>query len=338
MHSSVLITGGAGFVGSHLSETLLDRGHRVTIIDDLSTGRFDNVAHLTNHPSFHFAIGSIMNEVVMDRLVSECDMIFHLAAAVGVELIVQDPVHVIETNVLGTHAVLKLAARYRRKILIASTSEIYGKGVRAPFREDDDVLLGPTTKARWSYSTSKAVDEFLGLAYHRQMGTPVVIFRLFNTVGPRQTGQYGMVVPRLMRQALLGESLTVYGDGTQTRTFCHVTDAVEAILALAVCPEADGQVFNIGSEEEISILDLAGRVLRIVDGESSRESAASDERISLIPYEEAYESGFEDLMRRVPDISKIQEYTGWRPTRTLEDILRDMVGCGGGEAATEAEP
>lgn len=343
-----LVTGGAGFIGSHLAEALLERGYHATIVDDLSTGTFDNIMHLVGHPRFHFAIDTITNEVVMDRLASECDLIFHLAAAVGVELIVEDPVRVIETNILGTHAVLKVANRYRRKILIASTSEIYGKGPGSPFREDDDLLLGPTTKSRWSYSTSKAVDEFLGLAYHRQKGLPVIIFRLFNTVGPRQTGQYGMVVPRFVGQALHGKALTVYGDGQQTRTFCHVKDAVDAVVRLAECPEAVGQVFNIGSEDEISILELARKVLGVVDasggGVPARGSAGqgvgrpdgnpSDraesggrkrERIVFLPYEEAYESGFEDLQRRVPDISKIRAYTGWEPVRSLEEVLVDIV-------------
>jgi UDP-glucose 4-epimerase len=324
---SVLVTGGAGFIGSHLTEVLLERGHPVTIVDDLLTGRFDNIAHLTDHPRFKFAIDSITNEVVMDRLVSECHTIFHLAAAVGVQLIVQDPVRVIETNILGTHAVLKLASRYRRKVLIASTSEVYGKGVVSPFREDDDLLLGPTTKARWSYSTSKAVDEYLGLAYHRQIELPVVIFRLFNTVGPRQTGQYGMVIPRFVQQALAGQALTVYGDGRQTRCFCHVQDVVAAIIGLSEFPAAVGKVFNVGSEEEISILDLARKVVEIVDTlqPNPPSSQTGEKRISFIPYAEAYDSGFEDLRRRVPDISKIRSYTGWGPTWMLEKILSDIV-------------
>lgn len=324
---SALITGGAGFIGSHLAEALLASGYRVTIIDNLSTGQIDNIAHLTDHPDFRFAIDNITNEVVMDRLVSECDVIFHLAAAVGVELIVRDPVQVIETNVLGTHAVLKAANRYRKKTLIASTSEIYGKNHHVPFREDDDRLLGATTKARWSYSSSKAVDEFLGLAYYQQKGLPVVIFRLFNTVGPRQTGQYGMVVPRFTQQALQGNSLTVYGDGQQTRCFCDVRDTVRAIVGLAECPEAVGQVFNIGATDEISILELARKVIRTLDELKVRPSVSDSESslIKFVPYEEAYQTDFEDMRRRVPDTSKIQQLIGWQPNYTLDETLKDIV-------------
>ena len=335
---SALITGGAGFIGSHLAEALLDEGYTVTIIDNLSTGSIENINHLTAHPRFHFAIDSITNDVVMDRLVSECDMIFHMAAAVGVDLIVRDPVHVIETNVLGTHAVLKAAARYRKKVLIASTSEIYGKSTQVPFKEDDDTLLGPTTKARWCYSTSKAVDEFLGLAYHRQMSLPVVIFRLFNTIGPRQTGQYGMVVPRLMQQGLKGEPLTVYGDGQQTRCFCDVRDTVRAIVGLAKSPEAVGQVVNIGSTEEISIYQLACHVIRLIDDlhiEPFRTGNEAD-RISFVPYEEVYQADFEDMRRRVPDTSKIQQLIGWMPERTLDETLTDIIASNTGDDALHA--
>lgn len=317
-----LITGGAGFIGSHLVEALLERGDRVTIIDDLSTGRFENIAHLVGHPRFHFAIDTITNEVVMDRLVSECDTIFHLAAAVGVSLIVNDPVRVIETNILGTHAVLRVANRYRRKVLIASTSEIYGKSNRVPFGEDDDRLVGPTTTARWAYSSSKAVDEFLGLAYHRQMSLPVVVFRLFNTVGPRQTGQYGMVVPRLVKQALDGARLTIYGDGNQSRCFCDVADSVRAIVELSDCEAAMGKVFNIGSTAEVSILELAHRIIELT---AEAGGAGGHDRIVFIPYEEAYEVGFEDMRRRVPDIAKINRTTGWRPGLVLDDTLRRVI-------------
>ncbi|MFC2015982.1 GDP-mannose 4,6-dehydratase [Chloroflexota bacterium] len=333
--SHYLVTGGAGFIGSHLSEALLAQGQQVTVIDNLSTGRFDNIAHLTDHPSFHFAIDTITNEVVMDRLVSECDRVVHLAAAVGVELIIKDPVHVIETNILGTRAVLNVASRYRKKVLLASTSEIYGKSERVPFGEDDDRVIGSSTKARWSYSTSKAVDEFLGLAYHRQVGLPVVVFRLFNTIGPRQTGRYGMVVPRFVSQALAGESLTVYGDGSQTRCFLHVGDAVEAIITLAESSQAVGEVFNVGSTDEISILALARKILTMVDAvcpdqiQGARRSYAGkggqQERIALVPYEEAYETGFEDMLRRVPDTTKIQRLVGWRQRRTLDETLKDVI-------------
>ena len=239
--SRVLITGGMGFIGSHLAEALLERGCEVTVVDDLSTGRFDNIQHLIGRPHFHLAVSNITNEVVLDRLVSECDVVFHLAAAVGVKLIVENPVHTVETNVMGTENVLRAALRYRAKVFIASTSEVYGKGVRIPFAEEDDVVLGPTSHSRWGYAASKMVDEFLGLAYYRQKGLPVVVFRLFNTVGPRQTGHYGMVIPRLVQQALAGEPLTVYGDGQQSRCFLHVEDAIEALLGLDECAEAVGQ-------------------------------------------------------------------------------------------------
>jgi UDP-glucose 4-epimerase len=330
-----LVTGGAGFIGSHLSEALLARGYRVTIIDDLSTGRFENIAHLVENPNFRFAIDTITNEVVMDRLVSECNLIFHLAAAVGVRLIVEQPVHTIETNVMATEAVLKAALRYKARVLIASTSEVYGKGNTVPFQEDDDVVLGPTCRSRWAYAASKMVDEFLGLAYQQEKGLPVVVFRLFNTVGPRQTGRYGMVIPRFVEQALQGQPLTVYGDGRQSRCFLHVHDAVQAILALADTPQAVGQVFNIGSTEETRILDLARRVLEVVD-RNGQGSAEAGERLQLIPYEEAYAEGFEDMERRVPDISRIHGLTGWQPTRSLDGILEDVVAETHSRVAGEA--
>lgn len=321
-----LITGGAGFIGSHLAESLLARGHQVTVIDDLSTGRFENIAPLIENPRFRFAIDSITNPLVLDRLASESDVIFHLAAAVGVMLIVDKPVHTIETNVMGTEAVLKAALRYRAKVLIASTSEVYGKGNQSPFSEDDDIVLGPTSRSRWAYAASKMVDEFLALAYHREKELPVVIFRLFNTVGPRQTGQYGMVIPRFVDQALRGDAVTVYGDGRQTRCFLHIQDAVEAILALAECPRAVGEVFNIGSKEEVRIIDLAEQIVRLVQGSSQEETSRYiGEKIVYIPYDEAYAVGFEDMRKRVPDNSKIHAYTGWIPRYDLDQTLHDII-------------
>ncbi len=309
----ILITGGAGFIGSHLTDALLQRGHNVTIIDDLSTGKLENIAHVRAFPNFHFAIESIMNEAVMDRLVSECDLIFHLASAVGVELIVNRPVEVIERCVLGTEIVLKTANRYKKKVLITSTSEVYGKSNKVPFSEEDDRILGPTTKSRWSYSCSKAIDEFLALAYFKEMRLPVVIVRLFNTVGPRQTGQYGMVVPRFVQAAMHNKPLRVYGDGTQSRCFGYVGDVVQALIALASHPQAVGQIFNIGSNEEVTILELAERVKTII---------GSSSEIVKVPYAEAYEAGFEDMQRRMPDLSKIKRLIGYEPTVKLDQIIR----------------
>jgi len=309
---NVLITGGAGFVGSHLAEALLQRGQHVTIIDDLSTGRMENFAHIRALPHFRFAIETIMNEAVMDRLVSECDMIYHLASAVGVELIVNRPVEVIERCILGSELVLKTANRYKKKVLITSTSEVYGKSSKVPFSEDDDRILGPTTKSRWSYSCSKAIDEFLALAYLKEKGLPVVLVRLFNTVGPRQSGQYGMVVPRFVQAALNNQPIRVYGDGTQSRCFGYVGDVVNAMIALMNHPEAVGQIFNIGSDEEISIMDLAKKVKAITGSQSE---------IVKIPYEEAYEQGFEDMTRRVPDLAKIKKLIGYTPKVKLDEII-----------------
>ena len=312
----VLITGGAGFIGSHLSDLLLARGDEVTIIDDLSTGSLNNIAHLITHPRFSFAIDSIANEIVLDRLASQCDVIIHLAAVVGVKLVVESPVQTITTNIGGTEAVLRAARRYRAKTLLASTSEVYGKGVQIPFREDDDVLLGTTSRSRWAYAASKMVDEFLGLAYHQQYDLPVIPFRLFNTVGPRQTGSYGMVMPRFVGAALSGETLQVYGDGTQTRCFCHVKDATRAIVALADEQTAVGQLFNIGAAKEISILALAERIIEMLESRS---------RIEFIPYEQAYAKGFEDMARRVPDTTRIRQLVNWTPERSLDDIILDVA-------------
>lgn len=311
-----LLTGGAGFIGSHLAERLLADGCQVTAIDNLSTGRMENIRHLLDHPRFEFVRASIMDEVVMDRLASRSQIIIHLAAAVGVQLIVEHPVHTIETNIMGTEAVLKAALRYGCRVLLASTSEVYGKGTRLPFSEEDDVLLGPTSKSRWAYAASKMVDEFLGLAYHREFGLDVTVFRLFNTVGPRQSGQYGMVIPRFVRQAMRGDPITVYGDGQQSRSFCDVRDVVGALAALALSEEATGRVFNIGGTEEISIADLAQRVKAL---------ARSDSEIVYIPYEEAYAPGFEDMRQRVPDIAEIEKLCGWCPQTGLDQILAAVI-------------
>ncbi len=311
-----LVTGGAGFIGSHLIETLLAQGHRVLAMDDFSTGRPANIQHLVGHPDFHFARANINDGIVLDRLTSQADVVVHLAAAVGVKLIVEDPVHTIEDNVLGTEVVLKAALRYSRRVLIASTSEVYGKGVKIPFNEEDDVVLGATSKNRWAYAASKMVDEFLGLAYHHEYGLPVVIFRLFNTVGPRQIGHYGMVVPRFIDQALQGKPITVYGDGKQKRCFCDVSDAVRAIVGLAEHPDAPGKIYNIGSTEEITITELAERIKFMTESQSD---------IIYVPYSEAYEPGFEDMQRRVPDIQRIGALLGWRPEHTLVSTLARVI-------------
>jgi len=310
-----LITGGAGFIGSHLADVLIQQGHTVTIIDDLSTGRMENFAHLRAMPQFSFAVETIMNEAVMDRLVSECDIIYHLAAAVGVELIVSRPVEVIERCVLGTDVVLRVANRYRKKVVITSTSEIYGKNTQVPFSEDADRILGPTTRSRWSYSCAKAIDEFLALAFFKERNLPIVIVRLFNTVGPRQTGQYGMVVPRFIEAAARDEPITVYGDGLQSRCFCHVSDVIRAIVDLSRHEDAVGQIFNIGNKHEVSIMELAQLVKR---------TTGSQSEIVKIPYGEAYEAGFEDMTRRVPDLSKVHALIGYEPRIELEEIIRQI--------------
>ena len=311
-----LITGGCGFIGSHLAESLLELGDEVTAVDDLSTGRFDNIQHLVGKPGFRFAIETITNETVMDRLISECDIIYHLAAAVGVDLIVKEPVRVIETNIKGCEAILRIGARYRKKVMLASTSEVYGKSESVPFREDADGVLGATSRSRWSYACSKAMDEFLALAYAKEMALPVVIMRFFNTVGPRQTGRYGMVVPRFVQQALADQPVTVYGDGQQSRCFTYVGDVVQAILALAHEPAALGSVYNVGNTQEVTIEGLARRTI---------ELANSSSEIVYIPYAQAYEEGFEDMRRRVPDVSKIKEAVGWEPKIGLDGILTRVI-------------
>jgi UDP-glucose 4-epimerase len=311
-----LITGGAGFIGSHLAELFLTQGGKVHILDDLSTGAIDNIRRLKENPGFSYTIESAASAATVAELVDEADVVFHLAAAVGVELIVESPVRTIETNVHCTEIVLGAANKKQKPVFIASTSEVYGKSADLPFKEDGDLLLGPTSTGRWSYACSKAIDEYLALAYHKERGLPVVIGRLFNTVGPRQTGRYGMVVPSFVRQALAGEPITVHGDGEQQRCFCHVKDVVKAIADLMQTEEAVGEVFNIGSTEEVSVLELAERVRRACESESE---------IKLVPYEEAYEAGFEDMRRRVPDTTKIADLLAWRPTRTLDEILGDVI-------------
>ena len=320
----VLVTGGGGFIGSHLSETLLARGDHVIALDNLSTGRLRNLDEAGRHSHFRFVQGSVLDELAVDELVNECDVVVHLAAAVGVKLIVEQPLRSLTTNIRGSENVIEAAHRYRRKILVTSTSEIYGKNSSGPLSETSDRILGHPAVARWAYSTSKAVDEILAYAYHKERGLPTVVVRLFNTVGPRQSPAYGMVIPRLVRQALAGHKLTVFGDGTQTRCFCHVTDVVDALVRLLDDEGAVGEVFNVGAEEEISILDLARRI---------KNAARSKSEIELVPYDKAYETGFEDMQRRVPDIAKIRALTGWHPTRSLDDILTETVA----EAMVERE-
>jgi nucleoside-diphosphate-sugar epimerase len=311
-----LITGGAGFIGSHLSEALLDAGHQVVILDNLSTGSIDNIAHLKGRQGFAYHIESVNNEPLLAELIDHAAVVFHFAAAVGVRLIVEQPVHTIETNVHGTEVVLKHANKKKKLVFLASTSEVYGKSNDVPFREDSDLVLGATVKHRWAYACSKAIDEFLALAYWKERKLPVVIVRFFNTVGPRQTGQYGMVIPNFVRQALAGEPITVFGDGTQSRSFTHVTDVVRALIALMNEPNAIGQVINIGNTEEVTMTALAERV---------RALAGSNSPIKLIPYDEAYESGFEDMPRRLPDLTKIRAMIGYHPRFSLDDILVHVI-------------
>jgi UDP-glucose 4-epimerase len=311
-----LITGGAGFIGSYLAEKLLERGDQVYVLDDLSTGSFDNIRQIKNHPNFTYCIDTVRNERLTAELVDTCDVVYHLAAAVGVRLIVESPVNTIETNIHGTDIVLKLAAKKRKRVLITSTSEVYGKRSNVPFREDDDLVLGPTNKGRWSYACSKAIDEFLALAYWKEKGVPTVVARLFNTVGPRQIGRYGMVIPNFVQQALAGNDLTIFGDGSQTRCFTHITDVVDALIKIAEHPQAVGEVYNIGSDQEITIFDLAERI---------KQLSGSDSLVRFIPYSEAYEDGFEDMMRRVPDISKLRDLINYHPKVDLDAILTSVI-------------
>jgi UDP-glucose 4-epimerase len=311
-----LITGGAGFIGSHLSDLLIEHDHSVHVLDDLSTGGMENIRHLKGDPRFQYTVGSADGHAVVAELVDESDIVVHLAAAVGVELVVNSPVRAIETNVHCTEVVLAHANKKKKPVLIASTSEIYGKSPALPFKEDGDMQMGAADKGRWAYACSKAIDEFLAMAYWRERALPTIVVRLFNTVGPRQTGRYGMVVPRLVGQALAGEPLTVYGDGRQTRCFCHVADVVQALFGLMTEESAYGNVFNVGATTEISVLDLAQRIIEVT-------GSCSD--ISMTPYDEAYGEGFEDMYRRVPDIAKVQALIGWRPSRSLENIVRDVA-------------
>ncbi|HEX8091223.1 MAG TPA: GDP-mannose 4,6-dehydratase [Blastocatellia bacterium] len=312
----ILITGGAGFIGSHLAERLLERGDEVHVIDDLSTGSIENLQQAKNHPNFTYHIDTIRNYRLTAELVDMSDIIYHLAAAVGVRLIVESPVSTIETNIRGTDIVLTLAAKKRKRVLITSTSEVYGKRNRVPFSEDDDLVMGPTNKGRWSYACSKAIDEFLAIAYWKERRLPTVIVRLFNTVGPRQKGRYGMVIPNFVRQALTGQDMTVYGDGSQTRCFTHVSDVVGALIKVAEHPRAVGEVYNIGSDHEVTILELAEKIKRLT---------GSDSRVRFVPYDEAYEEGFEDMMRRVPNISKVRDLIGYEPKIGLDGMLESII-------------
>jgi UDP-glucose 4-epimerase len=322
--SCVLITGGAGFIGSHLAEALLDRGESVAVLDNLTTGRLSNLDPMLNHPNFRFVQGSVLDEVVVDELVEQCDTVIHLAAAVGVKLIVEHPLRSLTTNIRGSEIMIGAAHRYRCRILVASTSEIYGKNGAGPLSEGADRILGDPSVARWAYSTAKAVDEMLASAYHRERGLSTIVVRLFNTVGPRQSPAYGMVIPRLVRQAVAGEPLTIFGDGSQSRCFCHVGDVVRALLLLLDHPAAVGQVFNVGSTEEITILELARRII---------ERTGSGSSMKFIPYTEAYGVGFEDMHRRLPDTARLRALTGWAPQQALDRVLEETIA----EAVREAD-
>ena len=311
-----LITGGAGFIGSHLADALIDDGHEVFVLDDLSTGSIENIEHLKEHPRFHYTIESVTNEPVLAEHVDQSDVVFHLAAAVGVKLIAEAPVRTIETNVHGTEVVLKHASKKKKLVVLASTSEVYGRSGDIPFREDSDLVMGPTLKHRWAYACSKAIDEFLALAYWKEKKLPVIVARFFNTVGPRQTGHYGMVIPTFVRQGLNAQPITVFGTGKQSRTFTYVTDAIRALQGLVWEPRAVGDVFNIGGSEEITILDLAQKVKQIT---------ASPSEIVIIPYDKAYEAGFEDMPRRVPNLSKIRDLIGYEPRVSLDEMLVRVI-------------
>ena len=312
----ILITGGAGFIGSHLSDKLLAEGHEVTVIDDLSTGRYSNIAHLEDRPGFRLIIESVLNAGLMERLIRETDRVYHMASAVGVRLIMEQPVKTIETIFHGSDAVLKYCSRYRKRVLIPSTSEVYGKGIKVPFSEDDDLLTGGTDKHRWAYACAKTLDEFLALAHWKETQLPVVVCRLFNTVGPRQTGQYGMVVPRFVHAALRNEAIEVHGDGSQSRCFGHVADVIEGLTRLIETPDCFGTVVNLGNSEEVSILGLAQRAI---------ELTGSSSEIKFISYDEAYGAGFEDMQRRVPNLEKAKRLIGYQPTRTLDNIINDVA-------------
>ncbi len=313
---NILVTGGAGFIGSHLCRTLLDGGHDIVVLDDLSTGTYQNLEGIEDGKRLRLIVDSVNNASLVDQCVREADYVYHLASAVGVRLIIDQPVHTIESIVGGTENVLKSCARYRRPFLLTSTSEVYGKGSKVPFTENDDTVMGPTSTRRWSYACAKALDEFLALAYWVESRLPVTVVRLFNTVGPRQTGQYGMVIPSFVEQALLGKPITVYGDGTQSRCFAHVKDVVGALNALRDCKAAHGQVMNIGNDQEITIMDLALKV---------KEMTGSASEIQVIPYAQAYGAGFDDMHRRVPNLAKVRSLIGYQPTQSLEDILRDVI-------------
>jgi UDP-glucose 4-epimerase len=327
MAQTYLVTGGAGFIGSHLVEALVERGEKVVVLDDLSTGRLDNLRNVISHPNLRVVTGSVLDELAVDELVHEADVVIHLAAAVGVKLIVDRPLRSFTTNIRGSEIVIGAAHRYRRKILVASTSEIYGKNSTSHLAETADRILGSPSVARWAYSTAKAVEEILALAHHRERGLPVIVARFFNTVGPRQSPAYGMVIPRLVRQAVAGTPMSVYGDGQQSRCFCHVLDVVDALLRLLDHPGAVGEVFNIGSDDEITMTDLARLIAKRAESESD---------IERIPYEQAYAAGFEDMRRRVPDTSKLEALTGWQPHRGLDEILDEAIAEASAELDTWA--